>query len=416
MLCNRASSHSVIGRMLLVCGLLLAAPPMIAAGQIVGYAVTVTDVDGENHRGRLRAISDAKLSLDGSKPPEFDTSDLFQAEFKSKRTRPASRSSLLLLENGDRIVIRPVSLDDQRVVARWFDFPDWSAVVIPLETIRGIVLVVPETPSALNQIIKLLLDRREKGDVLILNNGDHVIGELQALDRQSLTLQAAVGKTKTRIRRSGVQAIGFDPSLTSFPKVTGKLSHLMLTDGTRLTARNLRLASKGLLCLDAVFGAKLEVPFSAIVSIRFLGGRTVYLSDLKPSEYRFTPFLSTHWLLRGDRNVNGGPLQLRGREYVKGLGLHSQSTVTYSLDGHYRRFHATIGIDDAARGRGSVIFAVELDGRRVFSSDLLTGKSPAVPIKPIDVTGKRRLTLIVDYGQFGDIQDLADWCDAVLIK
>jgi hypothetical protein len=63
-----------------------------------------------------------------------------------------------------------------------------------------------------------------------------------------------------------------------------------------------------------------------------------------------------------------------------------------------------------------VIFAVELDGRRVFSSDLLTGKSPAVPIKPIDVTGKQRLTLIVDYGQFGDIQDLADWCDAVLIK
>ena len=414
MLCDCVRSHLVIGRMLLVCGLLLAASPMIAVGQIVGSAVTVTDVDGGNHRGRLRAISDAKLSLDGSKPPEFDTSDLFQAEFKSKRTRPASRSSLLLLANGDRLVIRPVSLDDQRVVAGWFDFPDWSAVAIPLETIRGIVLVVPETPSALNQIIKSLLDRREKGDVLILNNGDHVIGELQALDRQSLTLQAAVGKT--RIARSGVRAIGFDPDLISFPKVTGKRAHLTLTDGTRLTARNLRLTSKELLRLDAVFGAKLEVPLSAIVSIRFLGGRTVYLSDLKPSEYRFTPFLSTHWPLRGDRNVNGGPLQLRGREYVKGLGLHSQSTVTYSLDGHYRRFHATIGIDDAARGRGSVNFAVELDGLRVFSSNLLTGKSPAVPIKPIDVTGKRRLTLIVDYGQFGDIQDLADWCDAVLIK
>ena len=86
------------------------------------------------------------------------------------------------------------------------------------------------------------------------------------------------------------------------------------------------------------------------------------------------------------------------------------------LGGRYRRFMATTGIDDAARGKGSVQFAVEVDGKRVFTSKPTTGSMPAVSIKPIDVAGKQKLTLVVDYGQLGDIQDYADWCNAVLIK
>jgi hypothetical protein len=32
------------------------------------------------------------------------------------------------------------------------------------------------------------------------------------------------------------------------------------------------------------------------------------------------------------------------------------------------------------------------------------------------VTGAHRLALIVDYGELADINDWADWCDAVVIR
>jgi hypothetical protein len=51
-----------------------------------------------------------------------------------------------------------------------------------------------------------------------------------------------------------------------------------------------------------------------------------------------------------------------------------------------------------------------------LSSRVQTVASPTYEVGPIDLTGKQRLTLHVDFGPLGDIQDHANWCDAVLIK
>jgi hypothetical protein len=90
--------------------------------------------------------------------------------------------------------------------------------------------------------------------------------------------------------------------------------------------------------------------------------------------------------------------------------------VTYRLDGKYRRFRATLGIDDAAAGQGSVTFEVLVDGTSVFRSDVLTGTSPAVALERIDLAGAKLLTLRVDYATDADIGDHADWCDALLVR
>jgi hypothetical protein len=62
------------------------------------------------------------------------------------------------------------------------------------------------------------------------------------------------------------------------------------------------------------------------------------------------------------------------------------------------------------------VFAVELDGQRVFTSLPQTGRDEPLAIGPVDVAGRRSLTLIVDYADRADVQDHADWCDAVLIR
>ena len=89
--------------------------------------------------------------------------------------------------------------------------------------------------------------------------------------------------------------------------------------------------------------------------------------------------------------------------------------VTYDLRGDERAFLSTIGIDDAANGAGSVIFAIDVNGRRVWTSSEITGKSPAISVPEVTLRGSKTMTLLVDFGQFADVSDYADWCDAVFL-
>ena len=57
-----------------------------------------------------------------------------------------------------------------------------------------------------------------------------------------------------------------------------------------------------------------------------------------------------------DQNAAGGPLQVRGAKYRKGLGTRSHSRVVYELGGQFRLFQATAAIDDYSQGKGSVRF------------------------------------------------------------
>ena len=105
-----------------------------------------------------------------------------------------------------------------------------------------------------------------------------------------------------------------------------------------------------------------------------------------------------------------------GREFAKGLGMHSRAVVTYSLTKQDRFFTALVGLDDLTTGLGTAMCAVELDGRRVFVAERLSRTTAPQQLPLIDVSQAKRLTLIVDYGELGDSQDHVNWCDAVLLR
>ena len=158
---------------------------------------------------------------------------------------------------------------------------------------------------------------------------------------------------------------------------------------------------------------------SDIVALQSLGGSFEYLSDLEGADYRFVPYLSIAWPLARDRNVLGGPLTVDGKRYLKGIGLHSAARLTYKFDRDYQRFDAEVAIDDAAKGRGSVVFGVYLDrdGKwgEAFKSGIVRGGEAPQPVS-IDVRGAKGLTLTVDYADRGDELDYADWLDARLVR
>ena len=377
-------------------------------------SVRVQNLAGQTHDGTLVEISDSQVTIKGEASADWKRTDVLRIDWVAQPESLLENAPQLLLANGDRLGLRPESIDAESLVGKWVRFPAWAEVAVPLETVRGALLIPPRNPLERSQMIVRLRDQRETQDIFYLSNGDRLLGQLESLGKTSFEVTAAAAKISVPV--ATVRGFGMNPELTSFPPAKGNQALLTLSDGSVLTVGEIELAEKGGLRCRAAFGAELQFPTEHLVSLQFLGGRIVYLSELEPQEFVSTPYLTRTWPLRRNQNAVGGPLRLGGKEYARGLGLHSQSLATYRLNKKYAVFQATIGIDAVTEGRGSVIFRVLADGKPVFTSDVVRGKTPAIVVGPIPMKDVGQLTLVVDFADQGDILDHADWCDALLIK
>src|SRR5207253_1302719 len=68
------------------------------------------------------------------------------------------------------------------------------------------------------------------------------------------------------------------------------------------------------------------------------------------------------------RNMIGAPLKVGQIPFTNGLGVFARSLTEYSLNGQFSRFTTKVGIDAATEGKGSVVFEVYADGKKVWNS------------------------------------------------
>ena len=388
-------------------------------GSIAGDDIraTMLDADGRESSGPLRMISHEAVRI-GEPPVERKWSDIVRVRFGHVENVPHElRGSAIWLANEDRLVVKEMSVADEQLRATWNPSGEWQEFALPLESVRGVSLSLPHARERRDAIAAWLLDRKEARDELRLFNGDVLSGEVTRWRDGTVTLKRIGNEITLPI--ADVRDIGFNPELLALPESKELCWLVSLKDGSRVTL----LASKSrvdgeTLKATHVSGVSWDIPFSSVCECRVLRGRAVFLSDLIPLETKHTPFLpgSRAWALQRDRSVAGRPLRLGGREFPKGLGMHSRSTVTYDLAGKYRAFHAIVGLDDTTIGEGTAACAVEVDGQRVFEEPALSRAKGPQRLPIIDVTGAKRLTLTVDFGELGDSQDHVDWGDAVLLR
>lgn len=375
----------------------------------------VADVVGKEHQGVLKQWDGTSLQIGNRAEDKFSSDDLIDLRYAGRKTAISPGDPMVVLANGDRLAVRVDAFDDTALTGYWSKFNAGTPIKVPLETVRGFVLAPLPNRTALERMLTRLLDGTEQRDRVFLKNGDVVNGELIALEKSLLKLSTAVGETT--ISRDGILAVAFNPALSNMPPIPRDAAILQLSDGSRFHATKFRLGALEKLAMQTQFGVAMDVPLSSIVSVNFLGTRVTYLSDLQPAEYRFTPFFSREWPLQRDRNVAGHALRLRGVEYAKGLGMHSQSEVTYKLDGKYRGYRVTIGIDDETEGKGSVLFKMLADGKPVDTVSIVkTGVDPAVTLTAFIPEGFETITLRVEFATDADVLDHADWCDALVIR
>jgi len=408
---SRACTHRA--RRPIAVALALLVVPQLLLAQDDSDAAVARLANGSEMAGSLRSITEGSLRLGEQSLP---VADVVRLNFRGRVEEVRQRATLIQLINGDRVVAGLTNMIDEAVVALWKSHPEWPPVRIPSETIAGILMSAPAEPAQRARWFTQVFGRGSKTDVVLLQNGDRATGDLLSFDQTHLKLSQ--GGKPLSIEMARIRGITFNSSLSNLPAAKKPRIHVTLTDGSQLTGYGATRERGGPLRLTTVFGSPLELPLASIAVIRFLDGRATYLSELEPRAAHVSGYFDTaeRLAVAKDRNVLGGPLVVHGIEYPKGLGTRSRSRIEYDLGGRYSRFEATAALDDLAGGKGSVRFIVEKDGVRIFESALVTGMSPAVAVGPLDIKGAQRLALLVDYGELADINDWADWCDAVVIR
>ena len=104
------------------------------------------------------------------------------------------------------------------------------------------------------------------------------------------------------------------------------------------------------------------------------------------------------------------------------MPVSSDTDFTIDLKGAATRFESMVGIDDAVSAgrngqppasRGSVVFGVWVDGKKVADSGVMKG-GDAPKLLTADLKGAKRLTLAVNDGNDGTGSDNANWAGAVI--
>jgi hypothetical protein len=388
------------------------------ASVVAQVNVRVETISGGPVSGRLTRLTDSRLELksDAGGTNVNDLKDVLAVsatDFDDVKVPPVSKTPWIFLSTGDRLRMTPLVIDDESIAAQWDSFSLLPPISLPLELCRGIVMSVPSSARQQGRSFDRLLNHQHEVDLITLSNGDRIEGEFVSLKDEQFTLDTSIGEVQTGT--SQTQSLVFNPDLVSIPEADENFAVLVLSDGSTLHVRS--ISSDGdLIIAESTGGFEFSIPVTALRTIRLYETDKIDLTGRQPTATTVVPYLSMARQPQANRNVIGGFLSLRGRLAPTGFGVTSGTTQTWNLSSGYSQFRATVGIDDAAQGAGSVIFKVLVDDSVAWESDLLTGKSPAVKVPPIDLSSADRLSLVVETADRGNVLDYANWCEPVLIR
>jgi hypothetical protein len=353
--------------------------------------------------------ADWSVVVDGPGPVRIAGGDLVALRRVGVALPPRPAGSQLLFANDDCLPGTILRLADERLHIR-AALGDEPELAVPLTALAMIRLHDPGPDESERQ--RRLLNERRTRDVVLFRNGDRVVGTLTAIDTRLIHLESD-GQVLP-IERAQVSAIALGNELVRSLRPKGAYGRAVLASGCRLGLASARLAGDQLLA-RSLWGAELAIPLEHLIALDIHQGRAVYLSDLKPKRYEHTPFLGLSWNYAADASVAGRPLQVAGSSFDKGIGLHSQASLTYELAGGFRVFEAVVGLDDRTGRQGHVRIRVLVDGRPAIEDRELTHADGALAVR-VNVTGAKELTLSVEFGRGGDVQDHVNWADARLLK
>ncbi len=365
--------------------------------------------------GRLRSLDAAgALVLEDEKGQAhaIPMGSLVSLRRETDPVPPAPEGGLLLFPEGDRLqgVVGTASETALPVVsAAMGDTP----ISVPLESLLGVLFAPPADPAAAEALRNQVRDMPRNAEILWLANGDRLTGSLLTLAADTVGFQPDTGPVE--VPRGSVVALGLEPARVRYPRPEGRFVELTFTDGSRLGVDGVKL-ERGALVGRSRFGAEIRPALSSVSALHVRGPNVVYLSEQEPAATQYVGYLGAHPGTFGKNATwDGHDLRMGGVRYDRGLGTLPRSLLAFRLDPSDQRFQAVVGLDERAGELSSVVFRVLVDGQERFASPPTSRRDAPVPVD-VNVSGAQLLILVTEFGDRGDVQDVADWAEARLIR
>jgi hypothetical protein len=388
---------------------------VLRADELAAPTFSASTTGGRRCAGNLVELSkDWSLRLAARETTAITGKELVELRCVGARLPPPPREPHLLLAGGDRVlcVADSLRLEGEKLRCRPTrrDAKEWK---LPLSGVTTIWFAAPDADDDVERLQRKLATGPRARDEVLLRNGDVIAGVLTELDAAKNLVKVEVEKRVVEAKLDRVAYIALNTELATPPKPKGPYARVVFNNGCRLSLVSATADAHTLLG-RTLLEMPVQAPLAEIAALSVMQGSAVYLSDLKARQYEHTPYLSVRWPLVTDGSASRRDLRLAGNVYDKGLGMHSASRVTYDLPSNYQRFECLVGLDERTGRHGRVRVQVLVDGKESAARDLSGGGAP-VAIN-IPVAGAKQLTLVVDYGGGGSVQDDVDWVDARLIK
>ncbi len=390
---------------LLVCCAALSAPEF-----------QVQTSDGEQFYGRLTAISAKQVALETQPGPVTlsfdDVADITPLE---KPAAPAETPSVWIdLVDGSRLLGASYEASAGRAKIKLLD---QQVVELSTRAVAGVRLI--DTSGALAAQWATIAEAERTGDLIVIRGKtalDYQAGVLGDITAETVGFK--LDDEALSVKRTKVAGLlYYHPAGKKLPR---GFAQLVDAGGSRLEIAEARLAADRL-TIKTPAGFERTMPLDQIAAVT---GRVQYLSDLEPESALWTPYASAAGqpdslarLFRPRRNeaVDGGELKLDGISYAKGLAMYSRSEVVYRLPpGQFKRLKALAGIDDRAQPAGAVRLVILGDDRKLLEAEVAADQEP-LPVD-LDLTGVRRLRILVDFGPRAEAMDLFDLCEARILQ
>ncbi len=370
--------------------------------------VEVTSLSGASASGSLQSLNKtvAKIKA-GQTEKDLPLSNILNMRFPKNRPQRSLELPLTVrLTDGSLFPTQSLQSNERQVKVSG---DQTGELILPARNVASIRF------GALNSNIRdsweKLLNGENTKDLLVVqkeNVLDYIDGVVGSITEEKI--QFFTGEDEVSVNRSRVFGVIY--SRPPSPEVSPYCA-IRLTDAGVLNASAITFTGTEFTA-TLLGGTRARFTPQSIANLDFSQGKVRYLSDLEPRNIEYTPFFDTVWKYRKDRHRDGGPLRVGGKEYTRGLYIHSKTLLQYRLKGDYRNFRAIMGIDESVPGIGFVYVEIKGDGRILYSGNVRSSDSP-VELN-LDVDGVREFEVLVDFGDNLEICDHLDLCEARFIK
>jgi len=395
--------------------------------------VKVSMLDGQSHSGSLTAIFGTDVSItENGTAKKFPITDVMGLEFSAAKVVPAEQPQSLILTDGSRVAGASVVRTAKQLT---LESPSLGALTFDSKFVQSVRLQ-PDNPTHRGQW-NTFLKRESDKDLLVVakrdgSGLDFLAGVVSSigpekieflLDKETVPVPAARVYGVVFARATGAEENGPSAALKSAVGITTAHGDLLAAKSVALEGDTLQI--------ETGWGQSLQAAIDQIRTIDLSGGRIQYLSDLEPIEERFTGVDPEGSLLAGlvtveQQSLLFGPrrdttmerqsrLRLRGREYSKGLCIHSRTEISWAIDRQFSSLDCIVGIDDEVAFNGDHAVALKImgDGNVLFEKLIATTDDPLPLRVPLD--GISTLAILVDFGDGDSTCDWLDLADAKLV-